>query len=336
MRGETPALTVPPSREGTELWARSAPVAHIRGVSEPASESPAGRGTHGSRSPNGDLNRVCRDRGPHHAQRAAKGRSVQRVNRDPTTKEEGCSRGGPPSERLRPGDDEPSASKPSRTKVATESPHRSLLLVPPVRHCLLPLTPSGSAPPRLRNRTTTTLVCGPCTSGSVGLEPAGGLGSNRRVCRTRGPSVEVRCAGWSVGWVEETAAYRRYQQEAPMRALGGDFGTAWFACLGELRSPLVRLPPSSFLLVGAQFTLGRFAPYWLCRRFRPRSRTPRWALCRGAKQLVGERATRPAGDCARRLATPACDRGTWSAPRPELARAVSRRVSPFAIRTRRS
>ena len=61
---------------------------------------------------------------------------------------------------------------------------------------------------------------------------------------------------------EEAGAFYRYQREASMQPPDGDSGTAWFACLGFILHPLVRLPRSSFLLVGAQFTLGRFAPYW--------------------------------------------------------------------------
>ena len=54
---------------------------------------------------------------------------------------------------------------------------------------------------------------------------------------------------------EETGAARRHQQVAPVGALGGDLGAAWFACLGFLRHPLVSFPRSSFLLFGSQFTL---------------------------------------------------------------------------------
>jgi len=96
-----------------------------------------------------------------------------------------------------------------------------------------------------------------------------------------GSSDEVE-GGSGVGSDEETVASRWYPQEAPMQALGGDLGAARFACSGELRSPLVSLPRSSFLLVGSQFTLGRFDPHRWCRRGCPRSRTPRRTMLKSA------------------------------------------------------
>jgi len=128
-----------------------------------------------------------------------------------------------------------------------------------------------------------------------------------RLCPRRapvGPPAGIT-ACVSGGRGEETVTSRRYRQVAPMLALGGDFGAAWFACLGFILHPLVSLPRRSSS--GHDSPLGRFAPYWGYWWFRPRSRTPRRALLKSAKQLLSERATRPAGDCARRLAPPSCD-----------------------------
>ena len=75
----------------------------------------------------------------------------------------------------------------------------------------------------------------------VSVVPAGGSARTQRGCER--------------GWGEETAAFRRYLQVASMHTLGGDFGAAWFACLGFILHPLVSLPRSSFLLVGSRFTL---------------------------------------------------------------------------------
>ena len=180
------------------------------------------------------------------------------------------------------GTEFPQTSKPSRTKVSTESNHRSRLLVSPKpvwrTHSLLPPTPPGPAHPSSAEPDN-------LSPGLWAPKPTGVLGSSRRGCWTRGSSAELRCGGWGVVQGEETDAYWRYQQVAPMGALGAVPETAHFACLGFILHPLVSLPPPSSS--GHDSPLGRFAPYGYCQRFRPRSRTPR-----------------PAGDCARRLAPP--------------------------------
>jgi len=58
-------------------------------------------------------------------------------------------------------------------------------------------------------------------------------------------SSDEGCAEPGGVQVEETVTYRRYQQEAPMLTPDGDFGTAWFACLGFILHPLVSIPPPS-------------------------------------------------------------------------------------------
>ena len=151
--------------------------------------------------------------------------------------------------------------------------------------------------------------------GLWGLALADALGSSGRVCWARGPSEEVRCGRWSGGWVEETGTSQRHPQEAPVGALGGDFGTAWFACSGELRSPLVRLlpPPSSSSRHNSPSDASvRTAPFW---RSCPRSRR----VCSGSPSAPQHRTSpRPAGDCARGLAPPISDVCDWSAEAPRV------------------
>ena len=137
----------------------------------------------------------------------------------------------------------------------------------------------------------------------------------------------------------------RRQSVPAMPAGGSGGGSRWgnwcgLVCLpGGTPFPPCASPPSSFVVVRAQFTLGRFAPYRLFSAVPSSVADPAVDALQGRGLLLSERATRPAGDCARRLASPSLAWLAGALARPELASlagwvsgAVRARGSPVVIR----
>ena len=173
------ACPLPPARGNRALGAQALQLTTSEERSEPASEVTAGRRARSLRSSSTHSNPVRRglgDRGPHHAVHDAKERRAKGVNCDPRRNDEGGSQGG-------------NGVPPGKQNEPPQRPRREPPSEPPAgiagTSSLLALTPPGSAPPRLRNRTRTALLNGSSnrqvrwarTGGFVGLERAGLLGS---------------------------------------------------------------------------------------------------------------------------------------------------------------
>ena len=141
--------------------------------------------------------------------------------------------------------DEPQTSKPSRCRDRAESPHRSRLLVSPVRSCLLVLTHAPSTPthlcggpasptdPPVRAHRPGFWLSGSADEGCAGLGGVGGGDSRAWVTRTGG-WTRAQCGGERGSGLEESVSV--------MPAGGSDGGSRRGLCSGLVC--LLRVHPS--------------------------------------------------------------------------------------------
>ena len=161
-------------------------------------------------------------------------------------------------------------------QAAPKSPPRGCIGATCWRHREVPVSSSKTTPYPAQRRSTE----GPQTQQTRRFEPNTPANSSphRAGLWLSGSSDEGVLNPAGSGRGEKT--YRRYLQVAPMGALGAVSAAAHFACLGELRSPLVSLPRRS--------SSGHNSPPWL---FFPLRRLQRGAVlghrARGGRDLNG-------------------------------------------------
>ena len=211
----------------------------------------------------------------------------------------------------------PQTSQPSRTTYSTESPHRSHLLASPRRSLSSPETPPH--PPQRCStegpRARYTCPFEPVTPASSSPHRPACSSATDQGCGCPDPQTRVCWTGRGRG--EETGASRRYQQAAPMGALGGVSDTAWFACLGFLRHPLVSFLPPPSSSSGHDSPLERCAPL---RLFGRGAVLGHGSFLNGVslRDPVKKKLPRPAGLRSQAHST-TLTRSTGALKRPELA-----------------